>query len=323
MTSYQSFDDRKGASQSSKKLLAIKMPNNLNGKRVLDLGCNEGFFSLEAKRRGAAEVIGIDRNSKHIPIARERAAREGLEIDFRNEDMLNLAEGKFDVIIFLSAIYYLDNPADILRRIREKLTDKGFLILELGVDRRTSSCGVVRALRSRDEQYFPTERLLIDVWLKGYSVRLIGSSVNQKGDPIPRVVYHCNKSITNVLIIGGKGKSGKSTLALQLGDNKPIISVDNLIRPKRAENATISDLQSLIDQNLKKENRSIRKMWEKLKNNHKIRAYLAEAITESIKKCRYSDTIIVEGYIAKDILAEIEKKLGNEYKCWYAFHGPF
>src|SRR3954451_12607597 len=32
----------------------------LAGKRVLDIGCRDGLFSLEAERLGASEVIGID-----------------------------------------------------------------------------------------------------------------------------------------------------------------------------------------------------------------------------------------------------------------------
>ena len=31
-----------------------------SGKSVLDVGCNAGFYSLEAERRGAARVVGID-----------------------------------------------------------------------------------------------------------------------------------------------------------------------------------------------------------------------------------------------------------------------
>jgi SAM-dependent methyltransferase len=201
MTAYQSFDDQKGASDSQRKMAAIRMPLDLTGKRVLDLGCNEGFFSQEAKRRGAAEVIGIDRNPKHLPKARARAAAAGLDIDFRQGNMLDLAEGRFDLILLLSAIYYLDNPAEILARAREKLTSSGVLILELGVDRLSPSIGVVRALRSRDERCFPTERLLKEVWLRGYSVRLIGRSAEQAGDPIPRAVYHCRRAAASVLLV--------------------------------------------------------------------------------------------------------------------------
>jgi SAM-dependent methyltransferase len=315
MTAYQSFDERKGTSRSHEKLAAIRMPKNLTGKRVLDLGCNEGFFCLEAKRRGAAEVIGIERNRKHIPLARERAAAEGLDIDFREGNMLDLAEGEFDLVLSLSAIYYLDSPAELLKRIRERLTDTGKLILELGVDKKTDTLGVVRALRSRDERCFPTERLLREVWLDGYSVRLIGPSVAQSGDPIPRVVYHCSRALTNVVLVSGWGRSGKSTLARQIGSHSPVISVDHLLRPKRAPNAVVHDAQKLIDAALDAD-RSIARMWVTLGEDDSVRSYLAGIIAMAVKQCRFADSIIVEGHFVGSLERDIAEKLGNEFKCW-------
>jgi len=315
MGSYQSFADRKGASRSEAKLAAIKMPSNLDGKRVLDLGCNEGFFSMEAKRRGAATVIGVERNPKHLPLARQRAKTEGLDVDFREGNMLDLAEGEFDLVLLLSAIYYLDSPADVLRRIREKLTKNGVLILELGVDRKTRHHGVVRALRSRDERCFPTESLLLDVWLQGYAVRWMGPSVKQAGDPVPRHVYHCKRARTNVLLIGGKGKTGKSTLARQIGTRSPVISVDRLLRPERADRAKVHDVQALIDAEFKKD-RSILKMWNNLRENDEVKGYLADVIARAVKQCRYADTIIVEGYLVDDLAARIKTSLGDQFKCW-------
>lgn len=315
MAAYQTFDQRKGTSRSQDKLTAIKMPKDLTGKRVLDLGCNEGFFSLEAKRRGATQVIGVERNPKHLPLARARAAEEGLDIDFRQGNMLDLAEGDFDLILSLSAIYYLESPAELLRRIRDKLTDSGKLILELGVDKKTDTLGVVRALRSRDERCFPTERLLREVWLEGYSVRLIGPSVAQAGDPVPRVVYHCSRALTNVLLISGPGRSGKSTLARQVGNHSPIISADHLLRPQRAPNATVHESQRMIDAELEADP-SIANMWAKLSKNESVRMYLAGVLAMAVKQCRFADTIIVEGHLIDGLEREIAENLGSQFKCW-------
>src|SRR6059058_927348 len=33
---------------------------DLNGKRVLDVGCNDGFFLFACRRLGAQEVVGIE-----------------------------------------------------------------------------------------------------------------------------------------------------------------------------------------------------------------------------------------------------------------------
>src|SRR5215471_12044551 len=42
------------------EILKHCFPEDLSGKTVLDVGCNAGFYSIEAKRRGAARVLGVD-----------------------------------------------------------------------------------------------------------------------------------------------------------------------------------------------------------------------------------------------------------------------
>src|SRR5690606_30356158 len=42
------------------------LPARLDGKTVLDVGCNAGFYSLEMKRRGAARVLGIDEDETYL-----------------------------------------------------------------------------------------------------------------------------------------------------------------------------------------------------------------------------------------------------------------
>src|SRR6185295_10504993 len=42
------------------------LPEDLTGKTVLDVGCNAGFYSLEAKRRGASRVLGVDAQRQHV-----------------------------------------------------------------------------------------------------------------------------------------------------------------------------------------------------------------------------------------------------------------
>ncbi|MGH7011675.1 MAG: class I SAM-dependent methyltransferase, partial [Caulobacteraceae bacterium] len=50
----------------------------LKEARVCDLCCGEGYLSRRLIRRGAREVIGVDRSSKFISEARRRADAPGL-----------------------------------------------------------------------------------------------------------------------------------------------------------------------------------------------------------------------------------------------------
>src|SRR5436190_21503438 len=107
---YQSFDGQVGDSRSNEKLERIKLPKSLEGKSILDLGCNEGFFAIEAARRGASRVVGIDHDERALGPARDRAAQFGFDnVEFRKGNMTDLPQGeKFDYVLLLSALHYID-----------------------------------------------------------------------------------------------------------------------------------------------------------------------------------------------------------------------
>jgi len=189
--SYQTFSHKKGVSDSLLKLRKIRMPVDLTGLDVLDIGCNAGFFSIEAKNRNANYVLGIDTFEKFINEALINAKLFNKDIDFRVKNILDLDYSKqFDLILLTSILHYFDNPVYLFDKIKKLLKPNGILILECGVvkDDRSS---IYYTIRSIDEQFFPSEELLIKHWLKDFKVDYISQSVNQVGDPIDRHVYHC------------------------------------------------------------------------------------------------------------------------------------
>lgn len=56
---------------------------DIEGKKVVDLGCGTGIFALGAKLLGAKEVIGIDIDEKAVEIAKENAKKLDVGVDFR------------------------------------------------------------------------------------------------------------------------------------------------------------------------------------------------------------------------------------------------
>lgn len=98
------------------------LPADLTGKTVLDIGCNAGFYAIEMKRRGAAEVVGIDTDERYLAQARFAADMLGFsDIDFRNltvYDVVSLGR-RFDVVIFMGVLYHLRHPLLALDLIRE------------------------------------------------------------------------------------------------------------------------------------------------------------------------------------------------------------
>src|SRR5262245_46195760 len=314
MSSYQSFADRPGVSRSSEKLDRIKLPTNLAGMSVLDLGCNEGFFSLEAKRRGAEFVVGLDHDEKLLAGARKLAEVQNLDVSFVHGDMTKLPHRKFDFVLLLSALHYIDEPAQLLRNIRDVLTPSGVLILETGVAAGKSGKTISRALRSIDERFFPTRDLLKQVWLRDYSTREVGNSVAQVGDPLPRYVFHCSPIKTNVLFIVGTSGIGKSSLANQFA-NSPVISTDELFAPDRFVQPKLHATQKRYEE-VFSETKSIWATWERINGEAGVTDYFASVTATAIKHCAGSGSVVVEGFVLKNIIDEIKAKLGPDYQCW-------
>src|SRR5437660_5167301 len=84
------------------------LPENIEGKSVLDVGCNAGFYAVELKRRGAARVVGVD--SQRNLIRQAEFVREvlSLDIEYRRASVYDLdprALGQFDITLALGLIY--------------------------------------------------------------------------------------------------------------------------------------------------------------------------------------------------------------------------
>ena len=88
------------------------IPRDLEGRSVLDVGCNAGFYSIEMKRRGAARVVAVDSDPRYLAQARFAADVAGTEIDFRQMSVYELPSlgERFDIVLFMGVLYHLRHP---------------------------------------------------------------------------------------------------------------------------------------------------------------------------------------------------------------------
>jgi 2-polyprenyl-6-hydroxyphenyl methylase/3-demethylubiquinone-9 3-methyltransferase len=99
----------------------------LAGKSALDVGCGAGLLAEPLARLGAT-VTGIDAAPEVIAVAREHAAGQGLEIDYRVGDVQQLA-GTFDLVTSMEVIEHVADPAAFLKALAARLAPGGLLIL--------------------------------------------------------------------------------------------------------------------------------------------------------------------------------------------------
>jgi tRNA (mo5U34)-methyltransferase len=99
------------------RLAQFHIPEDLTGKRVLDIGAWDGWFSFEMERRGA-QVLAVDaaKNTRLL----EAKAMLGSRIDYHIADICRLTAkdvGTFDIVLFLGVLYHLKHPLLALENV--------------------------------------------------------------------------------------------------------------------------------------------------------------------------------------------------------------
>ncbi len=105
------------------RISQFPIPEDLSGKRVLDIGAWDGWFSFEMERRGA-EVLAVDNWDN--PRFREIHARLNSRVEYRQIDMYDLTPdrvGRFDIVLFMGVLYHLKHPLLALELVCALTTD--------------------------------------------------------------------------------------------------------------------------------------------------------------------------------------------------------
>jgi ubiquinone biosynthesis O-methyltransferase len=114
--------------------LIFQLVGDVRGLRVLDVGCGDGDLAVSLWQRGAA-VFGIDVSKAMIEAAQVRAKGHGAEIAFQvaAADRLPFPADSFDVVVAVTILCFVENPAPIFRETARVLRPGGRLVIgELG-----------------------------------------------------------------------------------------------------------------------------------------------------------------------------------------------
>jgi tRNA (mo5U34)-methyltransferase len=105
--------------------LAPHLPADLRGWRVLDIGCNAGYYTFELARRGG-HVLGIDVDSHFLRQAAWAAKQLGLQdqVEFEQIQLYELAHRpvQFDLVLFMGVFYHLRYPLLGLDIVAQRVT---------------------------------------------------------------------------------------------------------------------------------------------------------------------------------------------------------
>lgn len=111
----------------------FRLLGNLEGKRVLELGCGGGQAAIALAKQGA-KVISIDPSSDRIDRVRALAEQEETKVELRQGDLADLAWIRADTIDAVVSIYALatvDDPDRVYRQVHRVLSRECPIVLSV------------------------------------------------------------------------------------------------------------------------------------------------------------------------------------------------
>ena len=110
--------------------LTMKECGYVRRKRILDIGCGSGRYTISLARMGAKEVVGIDFAENMLKIAKDLARKEGCadRCQFVSGDFLQYHFDKaFDISLAIGLFDYIDNPEPYLLKTQGLTLEKAIM----------------------------------------------------------------------------------------------------------------------------------------------------------------------------------------------------
>jgi len=103
----------------------------LNGKRVLDVGCGGGILSESMALRGA-DVTAIDMGKAPLSVARLHAMESGVEVDYQQitvEELAELQPASFDAVSCMEMLEHVPDPASVIKACKTLVKPGGSVFM--------------------------------------------------------------------------------------------------------------------------------------------------------------------------------------------------
>ncbi len=126
-----------GSSDTARLLKMAKVPLDLSGMTVLDVGTANGGCAFEAERRGASRVVAVDIYPPDWFGFASLKAFLGSTVEYMQASTYDLAEAlkgaAFDLVLFFGVLYHLRHPLLALDNVWTANTEGGSTFIETAV----------------------------------------------------------------------------------------------------------------------------------------------------------------------------------------------
>ncbi|HET8998314.1 MAG TPA: methyltransferase domain-containing protein [bacterium] len=100
----------------------------VDGRRVLDLGCGAGQLAHHLATAGAAEVVGVDVSERMLALARAEWAHPRVTYSREAVEQVVFPPARFDLVVSSLVFHYVDDYRALVLRIAGWLAPGGVLV---------------------------------------------------------------------------------------------------------------------------------------------------------------------------------------------------
>ena len=153
----------------------LDLAGDLNGQRVCDMGCGQGFLARRMAELGAA-VVGVDISEKLLKIAERREAAISLGIEYLNDDaseLSKLADGAFDGVVCNWSLVDIADLDSCLQAVQRVLSPGGWFVFSI-----THPCFLTRDFEwANQAKEMSVDSLVRNYFREGFSPPGVGGGI--------------------------------------------------------------------------------------------------------------------------------------------------
>jgi SAM-dependent methyltransferase len=120
-----------GPNETLEKPVFDELVGNLSSLRILDLGCGNAAFGLEALQRGCHSYLGIDGSHKMVEVAKEKLAGTRGTVLRASIEAWDYPSHQFDLVTSRLAIHYVPEIEPVFAKVYRALIEGGRFILSI------------------------------------------------------------------------------------------------------------------------------------------------------------------------------------------------